>query len=100
MPKNHTMNYEEFHQSLRTQDPPAVIQPPLLALWYDALGDWKKAHEIVQDQTSSAGAWVHGYLHRKEGDLSNARYWYHMAGRSMASCPLKQEWELIVRELL
>ena len=53
----------------------------LLALWWDARGDWKRAHEIAQDVSDADGAWVHAYLHRKEGDLGNAAYWYRRAGR-------------------
>jgi hypothetical protein len=94
------MNFEAFHQSLLDSRPPRSIQEPLLALWYDAQGNWKKAHELVQDQSGLAGALVHAYLHRKEGDLSNAGYWYQMAGRRMPSCSVQEEWEQIVRALL
>lgn len=72
----------------------------LLALWWDAKGDWARAHEIAQDVDGADGAWVHAYLHRKEGDVSNAGYWYRQAGRRVATGDLRVEWEAMVRELL
>jgi hypothetical protein len=72
----------------------------LLALWWNAKGDWERAHEIAQDVSGSDGAWVHAYLHRKEGDLGNAGYWYRQAGRAVATGDLKVEWERIVGEIL
>ena len=76
------------------------LQGALLALWWDAKGDWEKAHEIAQDVVGADGAWVHAYLHRKEGDLGNAAYWYRRAGRGVASGDLRVEWEGIVGEML
>jgi hypothetical protein len=72
----------------------------LLALWWDGKGDWDKAHEIAQDVAGADGAWVHAYLHRKEGDLGNAAYWYRRAGRGVGSGDLRVEWEGIVGEML
>ena len=72
----------------------------LLALWWDGKGSWEKAHEIAQDVSGSDGAWVHAYLHRKEGDEGNASYWYRRAGRTVAHGDLKAEWEAIVKEML
>jgi hypothetical protein len=72
----------------------------LLALWWDAKGDWAKAHEIAQDVEGADGAWVHAYLHRKEGDAGNAAYWYRQAGKSIAHGDLRSEWESIVRKML
>jgi hypothetical protein len=72
----------------------------LLALWWDDKGDWKKAHEIAQDVPGADGAWVHAYLHRKEGDGENAAYWYRQAGRTVAEGDCRKEWEEIVREML
>jgi hypothetical protein len=63
-------------------------------------GDWEKAHEIAQDVVGADGAWVHAYLHRKEGDVGNASYWYRVAGRSAATGDFRKEWEGIVGELL
>jgi hypothetical protein len=72
----------------------------LLALWWDARGDWNRAHEVAQDVAGPDGAWVHAYLHRKDGDLENAGYWYRRAGRSVATGDSRVEWEGIVREML
>jgi hypothetical protein len=72
----------------------------LLALWWDAKGDWEKAHEVAQDVVGADGAWVHAYLHRKEGELGNAGYWYRQAGRPVASGDLRVEREGIVGEML
>ena len=72
----------------------------LLALWWDARGDWDRAHEVAQDVAGRDGAWVHGYLHRKEGDLGNAAYWYRQAGRPVERGELRAEWEAMVEELL
>ena len=74
------MTLEEFHKSLNSEHPPEDLTPSLAALWWDAKGDWTKAHEFAQRDEGPAGAWVHAYLHRKEGDLSNAGYWYGRAG--------------------
>ena len=72
------------------------LDGPLLALWWDRKGDWEKAHEVAQDVAGSDGAWVHAYLHRKEGDVGNAAYWYRVAGRSIATGDFRMEWEEIV----
>ncbi|MFZ5495168.1 MAG: hypothetical protein ACOZE5_07495 [Verrucomicrobiota bacterium] len=81
-------------------EPPAGAGPALLALWHDARGDWDTAHTLAQEAGGRDGAWVHAYLHRKEGDEMNARYWYARAGRPAATGDLRAEWELIARVLL
>jgi hypothetical protein len=80
--------------------PPAGLGPALLALWHDAHGDWDKAHALAQEDGGRDGAWVHAYLHRKEGDEGNAGYWYARAGKAPASGDLAVEWEAIARALL
>jgi hypothetical protein len=72
----------------------------LLALWWDGQGNWEKAHEVAQEIAGPDGAWVHAYLHRKEGNFTNAAYWYRQAGRVVGSGDLEVEWEGIVREML
>jgi len=72
----------------------------LISLWYDAKDDWDKAHELVQDLDTREAAWIHAYLHRKEGDKSNASYWYHRANAKMPTYSLEQEWEELVKEFL
>lgn len=94
------MTAEELRASARTGSAPAGAAPSVLALWHDARGDWDLAHEAAQADRSAAGAWVHAYLHRKEGDEGNARYWYSRAGRPPAQGPLKAEWADIASELL
>jgi hypothetical protein len=76
------------------------FEGPLLALWWDGRGNWEKAHEVAQEVDGADGAWVHAYLHRKEGDAGNAAYWYRRAGRPVARGELKEEWERMVEELL
>jgi hypothetical protein len=89
------MTLEEFEGS-----DGAEFDGALLALWWDAKGDWEKAHGIAQDVNGVDGAWVHAYLHRKEGDLGNAGYWYRRAGRVVARGDSRVEWVGIVTEML
>lgn len=93
------MTLAEFKASLSSDAPPALT-PPLLGLWYDARGDWDKAHQTVQNDDSPESAWVHAYLHRKESDISNAHYWYRRAGKPPYSGSLESEWEQIAQALL
>jgi hypothetical protein len=71
-----------------------------MALWHDARGNWAEAHRIAQDVDTSSGAWVHAYLHRKEGDLGNAAYWYRRAGQQVAEDSLDAEWARLVQAFL
>jgi hypothetical protein len=93
------MTLEEFRATLSAANPPDV-SPALVALWHDARGDWERAHNIAQDVDDACGAWVHAYLHRKEGDLGNAGYWYRRAGRPSTNGPLATEWRDITEALL
>lgn len=93
------MTLQEFKTSLKERQPPQVAVL-LQALWYEAKGDWEKAHDLAQDVHTPDGSWIHAYLHRIEGDISNAEYWYHRANRKMPKLPLREEWEAIVSELL
>ena len=93
------MTLAEFESTLASVDPPDA-PPLLLALWYDARGEWDRAHIIAQDVEDEHGSLVHAYLHRKEGDLPNAGYWYRRAHRPIATDSLKSEWTRIVTELL
>jgi hypothetical protein len=92
-------NISAFEASLGEAAPPPGLPPSLEALWWDAKGDWAKAHHCAQSDESAAGAWVHAYLHRKEGDLSNAGYWYRRAAKPVAEGPLAAEWRAILRAL-
>lgn len=80
--------------------PGAGFSKPLVALWLDAQGKWDEAHTMVQEDESAEGAWVHAYLHRREGDSSNARYWYARAGRPVFSGSLEGEWNFLTATLL
>lgn len=97
------MTFAEFHQAIREGKPsPSNLPSAVLALWHDAKGDWDSAHDAAQADPGPNGAWVHAYLHRKEGDRGNANYWYHRAGRTMPATKvsLESEWEEIARALL
>jgi hypothetical protein len=94
------MTLEEFKASLAEEIPPAALDRTLQALWQDAKGDWDAAHRLAQSVESADGAWIHAYLHRKEGDLSNASYWYSRAGRKMSQSSLSEEWTHIAQALL
>jgi len=94
------MDFEQFKKSLDGDAPPSDLNSPLLALWYDAKGNWARAHQIVQDDNSGNAAWVHAYLHRKEGDIGNANYWYSRAGKVAMEGPLEDEWTAIAQRLL
>ena len=89
----------DFKASLSNAAPAANLKAPLTALWWAAKGNWDQAHEIVQDEDDADAAWVHAYLHRVEGDLGNAGYWYRRAGKPVAKDPLQDEWERIVSAL-
>jgi hypothetical protein len=93
------MSIEEFRKLAASEEPPE-LPAALLALLYDARGDWESAHEAAQALATAEGAWIHAYLHRKEGDPGNAGYWYRRAGRPMPRCTPEVEWEQIAGELL
>ena len=94
------MNLNEFRQSLKENNPPEGLKQTLLSLWYDGKGNWHEAHEIADKIPGANGAWVHAYLHRKEGDNWNADYWYVRAGKTRPDILLIKEWEEIVKYFL
>jgi len=94
------MNLDKFRRSLSEDDPPTGLTPALAGLWWDAKGDWKRAHESAQGDEGTDGSWVHAYLHRKEGDHGNAAYWYNRAGKPVCREPLDAEWLGIATQLL
>jgi len=94
------MTLDQFRRSLDNAAPPPGLTPLLVALWHDGNGDWEAAHRVAQDVDDKEGAWVHAYLHRKEGDASNAGYWYRRAGRPHTGVTLDEEWSEIVTALL
>jgi hypothetical protein len=94
------MQPSAFRASLAAPVPPPGLTAALAALWWDARGDWQRAHEAAMRDEGTDAAWVHAYLHRKEGDRSNAGYWYRRAGQPMPDGPLEAEWEAIAAALL
>ena len=93
------MEFATFQQSIKDEVPPVGVSVYLEAMWYDAYGNWNKAHSLVDHLEDATASWVHAYLHRKEGDTWNADYWYRKAGKKRPDISLQQEWELIVKAL-
>ncbi len=94
------MNLLSFKESLAGNEPSQSSSVYLQSLWYDAKSEWDKAHKLIQDVDDKNAAWIHAYLHRKEGDIANADYWYVRAGKKRPSVSLKEEWEEIVTSLV
>jgi len=94
------MKFEEFQKSLDASSPPPHLSGYLQSLWYDAKGNWNRSHEMIQDIEDKTAAWIHAYLHRKEGDIGNADYWYRRADKKRPGVTSDEEWEIIVKELL
>lgn len=94
------MTLDAFRSSLSAANPPENISGLLKAMWYEAKNDWEAAHSIAQDIHSEEGSWIHAYLHRKEGDLGNAAYWYRRAGKPLPRAALEEEWSEITEALL
>ena len=93
------MKTHEFKESLALLEPPSGISAPLAALWWDARGDWSIAHGLVDELETQDGMAVHAYLHRKEGEDSNADYWYRRAGRQFHRSAFADEWQALVAAL-
>ena len=91
---------QEFKKSISAGSIPANLPLHLQALWYDGKGDWKRAHDLIDQQSDTASAHIHAYLHRKEGDLWNADYWYKRAGNSRPAVSLNEEWEQLVTSFI
>ncbi|HEX3503596.1 MAG TPA: hypothetical protein VHU22_09410 [Xanthobacteraceae bacterium] len=94
------MSLADFKKSLADNSLPRGLSPALTALWWAGKDDWDQAHRIVMDDEGADCAWVHAYLHRVEGDLGNAGYWYRQAGRKAATGDLTAEWAAIAEALL
>ncbi|MEJ8804183.1 hypothetical protein [Pontibacter sp. H249] len=94
------MNLQTFKQSLTNATPPAGVPVYLQALWHEANGNWDKAHVLIQDLPDKNAAWIHAYLHHKEGDTWNADYWYSRAGKKRPQQTLEEEWESITAALV
>jgi len=94
------MDLDTFRASLADAAPPSELAPALQALWHEAKDDWQRAHHLVQDENDRDSAWVHAYLHRKEGDADNAGYWYRRARKPVSDQSLSEEWTTIASTLL
>lgn len=95
------MTLSELTESVASNDAPdSSLSLPLQALWWDAKGDWHQAHDVCQSAGSAEGDWVHAYLHRKEGDLGNASYWYNRARQPVFQGTLEEEWDSLVQGFL
>ncbi len=94
------MQYEEFVDSLSASNPPSGINELLKSLWHERKGNWRSAHDIVENMPDKNAAWIHAYLHRKEGDSFNARYWYNRAGQPEARVSLQEEWSALVKKFI
>jgi hypothetical protein len=95
------MKLSEFKRSLDRDTPPASVDDlALQALWFTAKGNWTRAHELAQASHDAVGAWVHAYLHRAEGNIPNAHYWYQRASREPDSGALAEEWDDIAIDLI
>jgi hypothetical protein len=95
------MSVSEFKQSIsENTQPDSALSKPLQALWWDANGNWDKSHDVCQSAGSLEGDWVHAYLHRKEGDIGNASYWYSRARKPVFKGSLEDEWTSMVESLL
>jgi hypothetical protein len=94
------MTLAEFKRSVSKAKPPPGLAPALAALWWEAKGDWERAHALVMDERAKDCAWIHAYLHRVEGDLGNARYWYGQAGKAPPTGRLRAERDSIAGALL
>jgi len=94
------MDFKEFVQSIDKNEKPRDVKVEAEALWIERSGDWEEAHRIVQSLESKEAFLVHAYLHRREGDIGNAEYWYRRAEKELPNIPLDEEWELISKALL
>lgn len=90
------LTFDEFKDSLNNNNPPAGLAPHVEALWHDAKGDWEKAHSLIDHLGDAESSHVHAYLHRKEGDIWNADYWYRKAGKKRPDFNLAEEWDQLL----
>ncbi len=94
------MTVDAFLESVSLAEPPEVLSEKLKALWFAQKGDWERSHTVAQDIHDADGSWIHANLHREEGDLGNAQYWYRSSGRSMAGDTVEEERLGMIEELL
>ena len=93
------MQYDDFIKSTKESEPTDKLSGVHLAIWYAVKNNWDMAHNIVQDINTQTASWIHAYLHRVEGDISNAHYWYNRAKKEPSSESLKSELDDIIQLL-
>jgi hypothetical protein len=98
--KGEAMTVDDFVKSVAAEKPSPGLSETLTSLWWDKKGNWDRAHAIAQEIPTAQGSAVHAYLHREEGVLWNADYWYTRAGRQRPDIPLEEEWRQLVEEML
>ena len=94
------MSSEQFRASLVGETPDPNLSGTLAALWWAGKGEWDRAHALVQEEPGADAAWVHALLHRAEGDVENAAYWYRQARRPAADASFNEEWAAIADALI
>ncbi len=94
------MKFEDLIDSLKEEQPLPTLSVEIQSLWWARKGNWEKAHELAQEANSREGDWIHAYLHRQEGDLGNAGYWYSRANRKITNKNLSAEWEDMVKTFI
>ena len=94
------MTFDDFLRSIDNDHPAPQLSETLTSLWWDKKGNWDRAHSIAQAIPTVQGSAVHAYLHREEGVIWNADYWYSRAGRERPNITLEDEWKILVEEML
>lgn len=94
------MNYNDFIKLTKKSNPSDILSDIHLALWHAMKNNWDMAHEIVQDINTETAFWIHAYLHRVEGDLNNANYWYNRANKNVSTESLESELNIIIKSIL
>ena len=94
------MTYDEFILTIENNELPSNLPLYMQALWWDAKNNWQKAHSLIDSLDDNNSCWVHAYLHRKEGDIGNADYWYRRARKQRPSVSLQDEWKTLTIDLL
>lgn len=94
------MTIQDFKHSLVEDKPPMDLKIQLQALWWDAKGNWQKAHDLIDHLEDPVSAHIHAYLHRVEGDMWNARYWYNRARQPVFEGNLEEEWSYLLAKYI
>ena len=93
------MKYNNFIKLSKESEPSKILSGINLVLWYMVKDNWDLAHNIVQDINTETASWIHAYLHRVEGDIDNAHYWYNRANKEPASESLESELNDIIKSV-